>query len=169
MLTFILRIGLGVEFFVNFAEVGVGDMSINLSGADVTMAEHGLNGAQIGAVHQEVGGEGMTEGMGSDMLSDTGEASVFFNDAFDGTGSEATEIARSIGGLPVFAVIEKKGRERIRAGGEIIVDAIGGGRINKNHAIFLAFATNDKLATSEIDGITIKLDKLRNSETARKK
>lgn len=35
----------------------VGDVSIDLGGRDVGMAEEALNGANIGAVHEEIGGE----------------------------------------------------------------------------------------------------------------
>lgn len=32
-----------MEAFVDFFEVGIGDMGINLSGTDVGVSEHGLN------------------------------------------------------------------------------------------------------------------------------
>ncbi len=35
----------------------VGDVGVNLGGGNVGVAEHGLNGADIGAIHEEVGGE----------------------------------------------------------------------------------------------------------------
>lgn len=47
-------------FFVGFAEVGVGDVGVDLGGGDVGVAEHALDGADVGAVHEEVGGEGMS-------------------------------------------------------------------------------------------------------------
>ena len=40
--------------------MSVGDMSVNLGGTDVRMAEKRLNGAEIGAVHEEIGGERMS-------------------------------------------------------------------------------------------------------------
>ena len=39
------------------------------------------------------------------MLGDTGEASVFFDDAGDAAGGDAAKIARLVDGLLVFAVI----------------------------------------------------------------
>ena len=39
--------------------MGVGDVGVDLGGGDVGMAEHGLDGAEVGAVHEEVGGEGV--------------------------------------------------------------------------------------------------------------
>ena len=34
-------------------------MGVDLGGGDVGVAEHGLDGAEIGAVHEEVGSEAM--------------------------------------------------------------------------------------------------------------
>lgn len=45
---------------MNFAEVGVGDVGVDLGGGDVGVAEHGLDAAEVGAVHEEVGGEGVS-------------------------------------------------------------------------------------------------------------
>ena len=64
-------------------EVGVGDVGIDLSGADVGVAEHGLNGAEVGAVHEEVGGEAVTEGVRGDVFRDAGLLCVGLDDAFD--------------------------------------------------------------------------------------
>ena len=41
----------GVEFFVDFLEVGVGYVGVDLGCADVGVTEEGLDGANIGAVH----------------------------------------------------------------------------------------------------------------------
>ena len=40
------------------------DMGVNLSGSDVGMPQHFLNAAQIGAVIEKMGGEGMPNYMG---------------------------------------------------------------------------------------------------------
>ena len=45
---------------MDFAEVRVGDVGVDLGGADVSVAEHGLDAAKVGAVHEEVGGEGVS-------------------------------------------------------------------------------------------------------------
>lgn len=34
-------------------------MGVDLGSGDVGVAEHGLDGAEIGAVHEEIGGEAM--------------------------------------------------------------------------------------------------------------
>ena len=40
-----------MELLVYLFEVGVSDVSVNLGGGDVGVAEHGLNGAQVSAIH----------------------------------------------------------------------------------------------------------------------
>ncbi len=40
-----------MKFFVHLAEVLIGDVSVNLGGRDIGMAEQALDGAEIGAVH----------------------------------------------------------------------------------------------------------------------
>lgn len=76
-------VSVGVEFLVDFFEMGVGDVGVDLSGGDVGVAEHGLDGTEVGAVHKEVGGEAVAEGVGRDVLCDAGFAGVFLDDALD--------------------------------------------------------------------------------------
>ena len=58
-----------MEFFVNFAKMWVGNVSVDLSGRDVSMTEHGLDRTQIGAIHKKIGSEGMTKSVRCNMLS----------------------------------------------------------------------------------------------------
>ncbi len=37
----------------------VGDVGVNLSGGNISVAEHGLHSANIGAVHEKISGKGM--------------------------------------------------------------------------------------------------------------
>ncbi len=90
---------------MDFFEVGVGDVGVDLGGGDVGVAEHSLNGAEVGTVHKEVGSEAVAQSVGGDVLGDAGEFGVFLDNAFDGTGSEATIVAGSIGRGLVFAVV----------------------------------------------------------------
>ena len=65
----------------------------------------------------------------------------------------------------VFAVVEEEGGEGIGASVEVILDAFGGGFGDENGAVFLAFATDDKFATVEVDAVAVELDKFRDAET----
>ena len=48
------------------------DMCIDFSGGDGFMSQHALDGPQIGAAFQQMGGEGVAERMGTDILGDAG-------------------------------------------------------------------------------------------------
>ena len=156
-----------MKFLVDVAEMKIGDVSVNLGGGNIGVAEHSLNGTEVCAVHKKVGGETVAEGVGGDVFGDAGKASVFLDNAFNRASRDAPKIAGSINGLLVFAIVEEEGGERIGAGGKIFLDMIGGGLINKDGAIFAAFAANDKFTTPEVDGIAIEIDKFGNAEAAR--
>ena len=47
------------------------------------MAEEGLDGAEVGAVHEKVGCKRVTERMGGNMFCDAGFSRIFFDDALD--------------------------------------------------------------------------------------
>ena len=78
-----LFFGFGVVFFVNFFEVRICDMGVDLSSADIAVAEQGLNGTKVCAVHEEVCSERVPKGVGSDVFSDPGKTSIFFDNALD--------------------------------------------------------------------------------------
>ncbi len=154
---------------MDFFEVGVGDVGVDLGGGDVGVAEHGLDGAEIGAIHKEVGGKTMAESVRGDMLGDAGKLGISLDDALDGAGSETPIIAGGVDGLEIFTVIEEEGSEGIGAGIEVVTDAFGGGFRDEDRTIFVAFAADDELATLEIDRITIEFDELGDAEAAREK
>ena len=52
-----------MKLLVDVAQMGIGDVGINLGRGDGGVAEHGLDAADVGAIYQEIGGKGMTKGM----------------------------------------------------------------------------------------------------------
>ena len=126
-----------------------------------------MDGAKIGAIHKEVGSEGMAESVRTDVLSDAGESGVFLDDTFDGARSEAAVIARSVDGLLIFAVVEKKGGKGIFAGVEILANAVGGGFGDEDRAIFATFTTNHEFTTIEVNAVTVEIGELGNAEATR--
>ena len=85
--------------------MGIRDMGVDLRGGNIGVTEERLDGTEVGAVHEEVGGEGMAQGVWADVLSDAGHAGVFFDDALDAAWSETAEIARGVDKLLVLAVV----------------------------------------------------------------
>lgn len=73
-----------MEAIVDVAKMGVGDVGVDLSGADVGVAEERLDRAEVGAVDEEVGGEGVAEGVGGNVFGNACDTDVFVDDAFDG-------------------------------------------------------------------------------------
>ena len=108
-------VGVGVEAGVDLFEMLVGDVGVDLGGGDVGVAEQGLDGAEVGAVHEKVGSEAVAEGVGGNMLGDAGGACVFLDDALNGAGGEAAEITGGVGLALAAAVAEEKRSEAVVA------------------------------------------------------
>ena len=159
-----LKVSFGVEFLVDFAEVLVGDVGVDLGGADVGVAEEGLDGADVGAVVEEVGGEGVAEGVGGDVFGDAGEFGVFFYEALDGAGGEAAVVAGGVGGAGVSGVVEEEGGELVGAALQIFGGTGCGCFTDKNGAVFLAFAADDEFAAVEVDAVAVKVDEFADAE-----
>ena len=62
-------------------------MGVNLSGRNIGMSQEGLDGADVGAVHEKVSRERVTESVRSNVFYDAGGARVFVDDALNRAGS----------------------------------------------------------------------------------
>ena len=124
--------------------MGIGDVSIDLSGANVRMAEQRLDRAKVGAVHKKVRGERMAERVGSDVLSNAGKASVFLNDALNAARGKTAEVTVLRNSALIFGVVDKEGRELVVTSAEIIFDSIGGGFVDEDGAVFRTLTTDDE-------------------------
>ena len=129
------------------------------------MTEHSLDAAEVGAVHEEVGSERVTEGVGRDVLGDAGGFGVVVDDALDGAGGESSKITRSVNFVEMTRVVEEEGGEGIVTDGEIVLGGVGGGFADENWAVFFTLTADDELATVEIDGIAIEVNELGDAET----
>ena len=61
-----------MKIFMDIAELFVYDVGINLSRGDTTVAKQELNGAQVRAVTEEIGGETMTQSVRCNWFCDAG-------------------------------------------------------------------------------------------------
>jgi len=66
-----------VQWTANRHGASVEDVGVDHSSADVLVPQQFLHGADVVAIFQQVGGEGVAEGMGSDVLLDASELSRF--------------------------------------------------------------------------------------------
>lgn len=78
-----------MKLFMDFPEASIREVSINLGGSDRGVTEHLLDGADVGAIDEEFGGEGVSQNMWSDALNNSCLTGVFANEIFDGDGREA--------------------------------------------------------------------------------
>ena len=83
---------IALKFVVHFLEMRVGHVSVDLGSGDIAMPQHRLDRAQVGAIHQQVGGERVAQSVGSDVLRDAGCLSIFTDDSLDRAGSQAAEV-----------------------------------------------------------------------------
>ena len=59
------------------AQMAAVQMHVDFGGADVFVAEHGLDGAEVASALEQMGGKAVAEGVGADVLGDAGTAGVF--------------------------------------------------------------------------------------------
>ena len=69
-----------VELFVDGFQAAAVDVGIYLGGGNIGMAQHDLDGPEVGPVFEQVGGERVPEGMRADLFVDAGREDVFLND-----------------------------------------------------------------------------------------
>ena len=60
------------------------DVGVDFGGEDGFVAEHFLDDAEVGAAFDEVGGEGVAEGVGGDFLVDARDERLLFDEVEDG-------------------------------------------------------------------------------------
>ena len=74
-----LRITVHVERTAHGEATLVEDVSVDHRGFDIGVAKQFLDGTDVIAILQQVGGEAVAEGVGADALGDTGEFGRFVN------------------------------------------------------------------------------------------
>lgn len=92
---------------VDIAQMLVGDVRIDLGGADITVAEHALNTPNIGAVHQQVSRETMPHGVRANVFGDTSTSSIARDYSLDAAWRQTAKITRGISDLLVAAIAQK--------------------------------------------------------------
>ena len=83
--------GVVIEDFL--AEVVAVDVEVDLGGGDALVAEHLLDGTQVRAAFEEMGGEAVAEGVGGDGGADACGATELLDDVEDGDAGEGRTAA----------------------------------------------------------------------------
>ncbi len=72
-----------MELFVDRFEALLIHVGVDLGGGDIGVAEEFLNDSEVGAILQEMGGKGMAEEVGVDVLIDPGLLGALFDNLAD--------------------------------------------------------------------------------------
>ena len=116
----------------------IGDMGIDLRRGDGRMAEHRLDGADISAIPEEVGGEAVAQRMRMNVFHESGFLGIVFDQSCDGTGCEAECLARCILFIhePFFGMRDKESGVNISSLFEIAANRLSGTGRQENDADF---------------------------------
>ena len=68
---------------MDFFELFIGDMCINLRGGNIAMAQKFLNRSEVGSIHKQVGSKLVADLVWSDFFSDSGFSFVKINQSLD--------------------------------------------------------------------------------------
>ena len=149
-----------MKLLEDVAQVLVGDVGVDLCGADVAVAEHALNATQVGAVHQQVGREAVAHGVGADVLGDASEAGIFANHRLHTARREAAKVTTGVCGTVVATIADEERVERIMPGAEVGLDLLGSTATDEDWTVFLALTTHHELAALEVDMVAIEINQL---------
>ena len=112
---------------VGFPEVFGTDEGVNLRGRDIRMAQHDLNGTQIGPSFKKMGGEGVAQGVGRNRFGNTGLSGIAADDlpeSLAGQGPAPTVQENPVGasafkqGFPSLFQIDSETRSGLRTNGD---------------------------------------------------
>jgi hypothetical protein len=135
-----------MEFAMDFAEALAGDVGVEFGGGDAGVAEEFLDDAEVSAVFEEVGGEGVAEHVGCDVARNAGVAGAGFDAAPHGRGAERG---------PAFGEEKDAGRFWVdvfgAAGGEVTINGGDGVAADGDDAFFVAFADDGEEAGVEVE------------------
>lgn len=149
-----------MERLVDFFELFVRHVGIDLSRGDGRMAEHFLHGADVGAVGNEVGRKRMAQSVGMDVLHNAGLGCIVFHDSLDRAGSEA-QVVSVLFFLQTFDTDPREnGRVDVRSFVEISLKRVFCPIRNENYPDFSAFSAHAEFLRFEIHLIAVEIGEL---------
>src|SRR3989344_500854 len=79
---FLAILGFPMKLFMHVVKLFVGDVGIDLGGGNAGVAQHDLDGADVRAVAEQVGGEAVADDVRGDFLGNAGLDGVKFYNPF---------------------------------------------------------------------------------------
>ena len=151
---------MGMGFVVDVHELADGSVGVFLRGGERLVAEEFLDGAEVSAIGEEMGGEGVAERVGVEVPVDVDEANVFFDDAAYGTlGETAAGVIEKYGfGVRCVAMTAASCgglQEELLAKGPILFESFLSFGAVGDDAFLVSFAADaeDALFLVEVDVI----------------
>ena len=127
----LLESGARVGLVVGLAQAFLGDVGVDLGGGERGVAEQRLDAAQVGAVVEQVGGEGVAQLVGGDPEGDRTELEVAVEQLVDRAGADAAA---------AFADEQRAGADGGVAG--VAVDGGERGSADRDDAFLAALAAD---------------------------
>ncbi len=144
---------------MDLAQMGVGDVRIDLGRVDGGMAEKLLDGANVGAVREQVGGEGVAKRVRRDDARDAGARDVRLQVPLDIAWNDAVQFIRP--------AIDKQCLLHIISRFQVFAHRILGRKGNENDADLVTLAAHRQFVAREID-VGIKRAELGYAQSRRK-
>ena len=162
-------LGMGMGFVVDVHELANGDVGIFLGGGEGLVAEEFLDGAEVGAIGEQMGSEGVAQGVGVQVPVHVGEANIFLDDAAhgalgeaaagvikkDGFGVRGTTAAASGAGL----------QQQLVTNGPVSFEGFLGFAAVRDDALLVTFAADAQHFFAAIQVGEIKAGKFADAET----
>ena len=155
---------------MDFFQVLIGHVGIDLRRRDRGMAEHGLDTPDVGAVDEEISGKAVAERMRMDIFDDAGFGGVVLDEPLDAARSETECLAFGIPLVDEALLGERDEQRGIGIGPAIEVAGEGafGGRGDEDDAELAAFAAYGELFFLEIDMLPVERGELGDAEAGRR-
>lgn len=150
-------------------KVFIGDMSVDLCRGDGRVSEHRLDAADICAVREEIGREGVSERVRVDILDDAGLEGIVLDDTFDAPWCQADILVFVMNRELLWGKRNEECWSGIRPSVQIPFERSFGGWRNEDDTELVSFASDRKLFLFEIDMLAIEVGEFRNPKPGGKK
>ncbi len=136
------------------------DVGVDLGGEDGFVTEHFLDDAEVRPTFDEVGGEGVAEGVGGNFLVDARGHRLVLDDAEDVDAAEGAAVP-----VQEQDVLEGAGG-RFRAGRKVVPDGVGGHVPEGDDALLVALADDIDIPFVQVDVRDLQAGALAHAEAA---
>ena len=136
-----------MESFVDFVQMLVGDVGVDLGGSNVGVAKERLHTTEVGTVFQKVGRKRVADDVRRDFTGNASFCCIFFNQTLDRAWSEPPARGRLFFTPQVAAHLYKQRVVYVAAFIKIVFDTALSSRGEEYYPHLFAFATDREFVT----------------------